>query len=124
MARTAVTINTVTQNTALSNPTETAIDATNSHVLSPGSTPLEEIFLRIVNTTASTKTVTVKAGVNPPALAAGQGDLVVSLTAGNVTPQVAIVQLESGRFLQSDGTVNVDIAASTTGTITAFRVAR
>lgn len=124
MARTALTPVTLTANTVVADPAGTALDATDSHVFTP-TAPLHEYVIRVVNTTASTKTVTVKAGDNPPADAAGQGDLVLSLTAGDSTPTVKwFGPLTSARFIQNDGTVNIDVAASMTGTITVFSIPR
>ena len=90
MARTALTPVVLTANTSTADPAGTAIDATNSHVFT-SSSPLDEYVIRIVNTTASTKVATIKAGDNPPADAAGQGDITVSLATGSVTPTVAWV---------------------------------
>lgn len=124
MARTALTPVVLTANTSTADPAGTAIDATNSHVFT-SSSPLDEYVIRIVNTTASTKVATIKAGDNPPADAAGQGDIAVSLATGSVTPTVAWVgPMASARFIQNDGTVNIDIAASMTGFITVFRIPR
>lgn len=124
MARVALTPVTLTANTVVADPAGTALDATDSHVFT-ASHPTGEYLVRVTNTTASTKTVTLKAGDSPPADAAGQGDLVLSCTAGNVTPVTNwIGPFSSARFLQSDGTVNLDVAASMTGTITVFRVPR
>ncbi len=124
MARTALTPVVLTANTSTADPAGTAIDATNSHVFT-SSSPLDEYVIRIVNTTASTKVATIKAGDNPPADAAGQGDITVSLATGSVTPTVAWVgPMASARFIQNDGTVNIDIAASMTGFITVFRIPR
>ena len=123
MARTALTapVSTGASSTAV---TSAALDATDSHVFTP-THPLGEYLLEVTNTTASTKTVTIKAGDNPPADASGVGDLVVSFGAGNVTPVVKLIgPLSSSRFIQSDGTVNVDVAASMTGTVTLIRVPR
>ena len=122
MARTAVSYTDLTANTAVADVAGTNVDPTNGHTVAKA-VP-ERTILRITNTTASTKTVTIKAGsANPPAFAGGLGDLVVSLTAGNVTTQVAFVgPLDSSRFLQADGSLSLDVAASMTGTITAFRV--
>jgi hypothetical protein len=125
MPRTAVTVTPLPVDTATADVSDTAIDATNSHVITPpAGVADEELLLRITNTTASTKVATVKAGVSPPAIASGQGDLTVSLAAGNVTPTVKWVRVSSGRFSQKDGTVNVDIASSMTGTIGAFTTPR
>lgn len=124
MARTALTPVALTANTVVADPAGTSLDATNSHVFT-ATNPLGEYVIRVVNTTSSTKTVTVKAGDNPPADAAGQGDLVLSLTDGSSTPTVKwFGPLGSSRFLQNDGTVNIDVAASMTGTITVFSVPR
>lgn len=124
MARTSVTYTDLTANTAVADVAGTTLDATNSHTVAKAHP--ERTILRITNTTSSTKTVTVKAGAtNPPGFAGGLGDLVVSLTAGNVTTQVAFVgPLDSSRFLQADGSLSLDVAASMTGTVTAFRVPR
>lgn len=127
MARTAVPVTVLTPNAATADVAGTAIDATNSHNVALGAAGRipEEVIIRITNTTASTKIATVKAGANPPADAAGQGDIAVSLTAGNSTPQVAFVgPLTSARFIQADGSVNIDIAASMTGSIAVFAVPR
>lgn len=122
MARTAVTVNTLTPNAGGAAPTTTAIDPTNGHsVAAPG--PLEELFIIIGATFAGAKNYTFKAGANPPADASGQGDLVVSCK--NETKWVG--PFTSARFVQSgtdSGKLFVDVAASATGTITAVVVPR
>lgn len=124
MSRTVIPITNLASNVATADPAGTAIDATNSHYIAPGVHP-EEIIIRVRNTTAATKVATVKAGHNPPADAAGQGDVPVSLLAGNVTPTIAWVgPLTSARFVQADGSINIDIAAAMTGDITVFGVPR
>jgi hypothetical protein len=123
MPRTALTPVALVANSSVT-ASSVALDATNSHVFTP-STALDEFFLLVSHTTASTKTVTVKAGDSPPADAAGQGDLVVSFGAGNVTAVVKLIgPLSSSRFIQNDGTVNVDVEAGATGTVTVYRVPR
>lgn len=117
MARTALPINT-TYN-AGSAPTATAVDPTNGHVINLGTLAAEDVLILVNNTFAGTKTVTVKAGANPPALSAGQGDLVVTCAAStNAIP----ILIESARFAQADGTINLDLAASMTGTIIVQKV--
>lgn len=125
MARTVIPVTALPANTATADVAGTTIDATNSHYFDPGSTPLEELIIRFKNTTGSTKAATVKAGGNPPADAAGQGDITVSLTDGSTTPTVKFVgPLTSARFIQSTGFINIDIAAGMTGTITCFTIPR
>lgn len=124
MARTALTPVVLTANTVVADPAGTALDATNDHVFT-ASYPTDEYVIRVVNTYAGTKTIQLKAGDNPPADAAGQGDLTLSLGAGDSTPTVKwIGPFSSARFIQNDGTVNIDVDASMTGTITIFRIPR
>lgn len=128
MPRTAVPITALTsetQNAYVVASAGVAIDPTNSHVINvPADCDPRELVLVVTNTTASTKVATVKAGINPPAPRNGAGDLAVSLTDGSTTPQNAMVPLTGSRFVQSDGTINVDIAASMAGRITCLRIPR
>lgn len=81
----------------------------------------ELTVLRVNNTDDDTAlTLTVKAGDYPPALAAGQGDLAVSIAFG--TTQY-VGPFESGRFVQSDGSLMIE-SSTVTGTITALKIAR
>ena len=124
MARTAITPTALTkdtQNAVVLASAGVAIDATNSHVITPpDGYSIDDLELWVYHTTGSTKTVTVKAGQNPPATHTGSGDLVGSFTDGSTTPVIARIPLSSSRFSQADGTVNVDIAASATGRIAVY----
>lgn len=124
MARTNVPITTLTTNAATADPAGTAIDATNSHVINTAGVPTSRLAIRVLNTTASTKVATVKAGDNPPAGSSGQGDLAVSLTDGSTTATVKWVTLEAARFMQNDGTINIDIGSGMTGFISVFEIPR
>ena len=117
MARTALPVTTA-YNTGAA-PTATAVDPTNGHVIAASATPTEELLIVVNNTFAGTKVVTIKAGDSPPALAAGQGDLAITCAAS--TDGIPL-RVESARFLQADGTINLDIAASMTGTIVVYKV--
>lgn len=120
MARTAITYSALVANSNLSDPAGTDLDATNDHVIAAAEP--ERTVLRVTNTNGSDRVITVKAGDSPPALAAGQGDLTVTVAA--TTGVQFIGPFESGRFLQSDGTMLIDVAASHTGKITAFKLPR
>lgn len=128
MARTALTVTTLTPNTPLVGlGTTTNIDATNSHVITlPAGATAGEILIIVKNTTASTKTISVGAGDNPPAVRAGAGNMTsLSLTDGSTTPTYGVIgPLEASRYSQSDGTIEVNPAASMTGTITVLYVPR
>jgi hypothetical protein len=118
VARTNVPITDLLANAENENPASTAIDAANNHVI-PAGAKTRRLLLRIVNTFAGSKTVTIKAGVNPPSVRAGIGDLAVVMGAQN---DVAYVVLESARFAQANGDIYVDVAAATTGSILALRL--
>lgn len=121
MANTTVHVSTLTVDVALANPAGTAIVAGNTHTITP-TKATSKVLIRITNTTASTKIATITVGDNPPADAAGQGVLDISLTAGDATPQSAFVVLEAARFLQNDGTIVITVAASMTGFIEAIQL--
>lgn len=83
----------------------------------------EELMLWVSHTTASSKNVTVKAGVNPPSESSVRGDLVTAFGAGDATTVNGLIPLSS-RFLQADGNINVDVEAATTGRIAVLYVPR
>lgn len=132
MARTNLPVTNLTANGAVLNSAGTAIDATNGMniSLSAGTTSIpaggdsDELILYVQNTAGATKTVTVRAGVGGgatmgPAFRSGIGDL----TTGNLnatTGTAFIGPFDPSRFLQLDGSINVDFATGTTGTIWAL----
>jgi hypothetical protein len=75
------------------------------------------MVVKIVVATAAT-TVTIKGGNNPPALAGGLGDLVfTSLATGTY-----YVMLESGRFQQADGNIQIKAATAANVTVAVLQV--
>lgn len=121
MARTAVPYSNLLPNADIADPAGTATNAGvgNGHTIAKA---VPELTVLRVVAGSTGGNVTIKAGANPPALAAGQGDLVVAV-ANSATRWIG--PLESGRFLQADGSLLVDIATGfVAGTITAFRVPR
>jgi hypothetical protein len=118
MARTDVPVTSLTANAENDNPGTTALDATNGHSIDVNGVT-DRLLIEVKNTFAGSKTFTVKAGANPPAVRAGLGDLAVVQGAQN---DISIVVLEASRFVQADGKVYVDLAASMTGTIRAIRL--
>ena len=119
MARTALTVSQISFKTALASPAGVVADATNSHVITP-TVPVSELLIRVTHTAASAKNFTVKAGDNPPAGAAGQGDLVVAFAAGDVTPVIKYLVIASDRFQQDDGTILIDLESGFTGAVAIF----
>lgn len=123
MPRTAVTVTSLVANTGQAAPATTAADPTNGH--SVAGVPPEELFIIAANTAGTPKNVIVKAGDNPPALSAGQGDLTVQVPA--TTGVRWIGPLTSARFVQAgadSGQVHVDLESGFTGTVTAVRIPR
>lgn len=118
MARDAVAIVDAGLNAATAWGSGTTLSATNDAVVAPGS-DTQGLLLRITNTHGSDHVVTIKAGANPPAFRAGMGDLTVTVpaTSGDV-----VVALESARFVQADGKINIDIETNHAGTIWAMRL--
>lgn len=121
MATTQLTYSALVPNGNLLQPAGTTLVAAPTNNMQLAAARPELTVLRVSNTDDDTAlTLTVKAGDNPPALAAGQGDLAVTVAFGTVQ---LIGPFESGRFLQSDGSMMIE-SSTTTGTIAALRVPR
>ncbi|QFR00723.1 hypothetical protein F9278_36200 [Streptomyces phaeolivaceus] len=121
MATTDVAYSNLVANGNLVQPAGTTLVAAPTNNMRIVKAVPEYTVLRVSNTDDDTAlTLTVKAGDNPPALAAGQGDLAVSIAFGTVR---FIGPFESGRFIQSDGSMLIE-STTTTGTITALRIPR
>ena len=118
MARTNVPLSALVANAALTQPAGTNVDPTNGHVIAANGLA-QRIILRVDNTTVSGKAVTIKAGAKPPAMLATLGDIVVTVPASTVQ---FIGPLTPDRVNQADGSINIDIAAGMTGTITALQI--
>lgn len=121
MPRTAVTVTTLTANAGTAEPAGTTADPTNDHSVDPGG-PTDLLLIRFANTNGTDRVATIVAGDSPPALNSGQGDLSITVPATSGVRWVG--PLESARFIQSDGLVHVDLAASFAGTVTAYKVPR
>lgn len=70
-----------------------------------GATVLPEQLLITLTVATAPTNITVKAGDYPPALAAGHGDLVYAAGIGSHT----LGPFESGRFIQNDGSLLIDV---------------
>jgi len=121
MATTQLTYANLVPNSNLLQPAGTTLVAAATNDMQLANAEPEKTVLRVTNSDDDTAlTITVKAGDNPPALAAGQGDLAVIVAFG--TTQF-LGPFESGRFVQSDGSMMIE-STTTTGTITALKVPR
>lgn len=117
MARTAINVIAPARNSKADDAV-TAIDVANGMYIP--ALPTRDIIVRVKNTFAGAKSVTFKAGVNPPAGSAGHGDLTQSMD----QDAVMFFHLESARFAQADGKINVDFTAAMTGEISVIRKLR
>lgn len=111
MARTKIGTTDVARAAATA-PAATNIDQANGMYIEDGGNADRQTLV-VDNTAAADHTVTIGAGVNPPSLRAGLGDLTVTVPTGTTR----YITYESGRHTQADGTVNVDFEAGMTGTI-------
>jgi hypothetical protein len=126
MARVALPYNNLVPNSNLADPTGVATVAGAGNGLQVPSITAgqtrsfpELTLLRVANASGGSGTCTVKAGTNPPSLAAGQGDLTVTV-ANSTTAWIG--PFESGRFIQPDGSMAIE--SSVVMTVTAFKVPR
>ena len=122
MARTNVPVTALGLDASTNAPDAVAIVHADGAIVAAGGNT-GKLLLVLTNTTNATKVITVKAPTNNPhAVRAKLGDLAISFAAGNVTPVVKYVVLESARFAQTTGAINIDFAADTTGFMNAFRL--
>lgn len=127
MARTAIPVTNLVVNakTAIST---TNIDQANGMNLALASNAIppvantSNLVLVVNNTAAGAHNFILRKGAsNPPAFRAPLGDLTISVSA---TTTVYIGPFDFARFTQSDGSLNIDFDAGTTGTVQALLVPR
>lgn len=121
MARTAVEITALSLDASTAPADGVDLDPTEGMVISPTGR-FGELLIEVTHTTDAEKDVTIKAGDKPMANAAGQGDLVLTLDAGDTTPAVEYAVVSSARFAQSDGTIHIDVEADATGKIRVYQM--
>jgi hypothetical protein len=119
MARVALTVNALTANAGLTDPTGTAsvAGAGNGFSIAANSTSLTNVYLRCANASGGTGTVSVLAGSQPSAQSSGQGPVTVSIATATT---FWVGPFDSSRLQQPDGTTLIE--TSVVMTITAFSV--
>lgn len=124
MARVALPYNNLVSNGNLLDPTGVAtVAGAGNGLQTPDISPNrrqsspELTLLRVANASGGSGTISILAGTNPPNVAAGQGNLTV--TVANSTTQW-VGPFESNRFIQSDGSLIME--TSVVMTVTAFKV--
>jgi len=117
MARTAITGQSMAGAFA-ARAAPTNLDKTNGHSYGPVDGNKLILLFHLSAATAA-DTITLKAGVNPPAIRAGIGDLVYTCAGG--AAEIVIGPIENARFKQSDGKFWIDLAGtSIAGTLEAY----
>ncbi len=121
----SITVTALSKNAGTNQPSTQAIDSNGTVPITVGA-PMDRLILEIINLTTSNALVaTVKAGANPPSLDA-RGDLAITLSqTGTAGDKQIIGPFDSARFLQADGTVNVQFAfagGTPSATIRAYRL--
>lgn len=112
MARSVVPVTQIPVNAGTIVATAGTIDTSNGQVIN---TPSDTMVLW-VNNTGPAGTIVFKAGDNPPALRSLLGDESVNIGG---TAQLYL-KFETARFMQSDGTVQIDWGGSPAGSIAAY----
>ena len=126
MARTNLPVTGVVP-TGIVQPAGTVIDQANGMNIAiqssaiPAAEDAYGLVFQVINTFAGSKTVTIRAGVQPPAFRNLLGDLVVTCTTSSTW---IIGPLEPARFAQADGSINLDFQSGITGNINAYLVPR
>lgn len=118
MARTAVPYTSLAVNSSVTQPSGTAITSGAGNGGQIAKAEPEKTVLRVV-CGATGGNLTVLKGNYPPAMAASQGDLTQAFTANEVR---TVGPIESGRFLQNDGSLIFECTQNMT--VTAYKVAR
>ena len=120
MPRTAVAYSNLVANGGLTTPAGTSVSSGAGNGGQVANAAPEETIIRVSNASGGSGTVTLLAGSYPPALAAGLGNATAFTVANSSSAYIG--PFESGRFLQSDGSLIFE--TSVTMTATAFRVPR
>ncbi len=136
MARTKIKVTALATNAGIATPTPTNVDQANGMYLAasdlePESIPANKgadlLVLEVFNTDVADHNIIIRAGgaepdssFSPwPAFRGALGDLTILVSHSSTVP-FKIGPLETSRFKQPDGTINVDFAASFAGTIQGF----
>ena len=120
MPRTAVAYSNLVANGGLTTPAGTAVSSGAGNGGQVANAAPEETIIRVSNASGGSGTVTLLAGSYPPALAAGLGNATAFTVANSSSAYIG--PFESGRFLQSDGSLIFETSVAMTAP--AFRVPR
>lgn len=99
--------------------TADTIDVSNDHVIVDAYQYRRLLISFELSAATKDDTITIKAGDGEPAFRRSLGDLVFAATGG--AERAVVGPIESARYLQTDGSILIDIAGATiAGTIDAY----
>jgi hypothetical protein len=109
----SLTINTLTRDASIQKPAAQTIDTNGTVNVAGVGSESERLWMELVNSAAQAITVTAKAGVNPPAIRQGLGDLAVTCAAtGSGAASQILGPFEPARFVKGDGTIDINFQAA------------
>lgn len=118
MARDAVDITSLSLDAGVDAVAGTTIVTADGATIAAGGNT-SKLILYVTNTESAAYDVTIKAPTdNPAAVRSGLGDLVYEIGA----TEEAFIVIESARFAQTTGAINVDFETGMTGAISAYRL--
>ena len=122
---TSIDITNLTANGSIAAPTAQILDTGTAPVALEAATggEMDRVIVEVTNTAAADLTVTIEAGVNPPAFLAVHGDVVSPAIPQN--GRRIFGPFESARFAQADGKLQVTFTPASgtiTGTFVCYRL--
>lgn len=125
MARTNLPVTVLDPTLGANGPTPTNVDVANgmnvvlASTAIPSGSSMWDLVIVFVNSFAGAKSIIIRAGAsNPPAFRKDKGDLTISNAGTSAITYIG--GLEPARYAQSDGSLNIDFTAATTGTVLAL----
>lgn len=119
----SLTINELTKNSAISQPTAQAIDTTGT-VNCPAAGKTDRLIIEVVNTDDAALTVKVVGGTGDQALISQDLSVALAATGGGATAARIIGPFEAGRFMKADGSIDVTFTPATGAPACSVRVYR
>lgn len=110
MSRTAVAYTNTVANGSVALPAGTAVVAGAGNGGQIARAVAEKTLLIVKNASGGSGTAKVLAGANPPAIAAGQGDMSAATIADGAYGVLG--PFESGRFIQADGSMLIETSVA------------
>jgi phage tail sheath gpL-like len=115
VALTAITLsasNYLALGSGLVEPSGASIDAANGNTIAAPANGWDRVVLRIVNTFAGAKSVTLAGGLSSASI--NKADLTIAMAQNEIR---YIPVSPSSRFVQADGSITLTYTASMTGTV-------